>query len=41
MDQLIEKPDDIYANIKYQPNKGEKDRHHSFHTPVFSIHKYN
>ena len=36
MDQLIEKPDDIYANIVYNLKKGVKDRRHGFHTPVFS-----
>jgi len=36
MDQLIEKPDDIYANILSNLKKGVKDRRHGFHTPVFS-----
>ncbi len=36
MGQLIEKPDDIYANIVSNLKKGVKDRRHGFHTPVFS-----
>ncbi len=31
-----EDPKIIYNNIKELLNKGVKDRHHSFHTPVFS-----
>ena len=36
MNQLIEKPNKIFENIKAQITIGIKNRNHDFHTPVFS-----
>ena len=41
MNQLIEKPDKIFENIKTQIKIGVKNRNHDFHTPVFSNLKKN
>ena len=40
MDQIIEDPDKIFDNIKNQLLQGVKNRHHGFHTPVFSNTNY-
>ena len=36
MNHQYENPENIYYNIKFSLEKGVKDRHHGFHTPIFS-----